>query len=471
MSAAAGTTSRSGLERPGESATSAISADYCASLLRDLGRNVQRAQGQKPAPSPVAEWAASGAMALTGRADGPPVARPAHVASCMRGALDALRAMAGNSGLGHLDGAALLGERAATAGLRRSGTISAGGSCRLLPTLDGHVAVNLPRADDLRSLPAWLGEGDTADPWRFVADALLQHSTAAAVGRARLLGLAVAEVSDAAPTDVPWYRVAAEGPARSERDARAPLVLDLSSLWAGPLCTHLLGLVGARVIKIESSGRPDGARGGPPAFFDLMNAGKQSVEIDPTTAAGADILKRLVARADIVVESARPRALEQLGIDAASIVHDVPGITWVSITGYGRSGDAAQWIAFGDDAAAAAGLAGAAGESSDVPLFCADAVADPLTGVHAAAAALAARRSGGGRLLDISLRDVSAHVLGFAPIDDSPRVHATDDGWQVVHDDICRPVAAPRARPAAARARPLGTDTAAVLDELLGRCS
>jgi crotonobetainyl-CoA:carnitine CoA-transferase CaiB-like acyl-CoA transferase len=129
-----------------------------------------------------------------------------------------------------------------------------------------------------------------------------------------------------------------------------------------------------------------------------------------------------VAHADIVIESARPRALAQLGIDAATIVAERPGLTWISITGYGRTGRAANWIAYGDDAATAAGLAAATGAQAgaDTPFLrrCHRRSADRW---HAAVAALAAYRRGGGVLL--SLRDVAAHALRRRAIEPAT-VHA-----------------------------------------------
>jgi crotonobetainyl-CoA:carnitine CoA-transferase CaiB-like acyl-CoA transferase len=118
-------------------------------------------------------------------------------------------------------------------------------------------------------------------------------------------------------------------------------VVDLSTLWAGPLASHLMQLGGARVVKVESTSRPDGARRGPARFFDLLHAGKESVALDFTSPTGRRALVSLVARADIVLESARPRAMHQLGIDPAALVRARPGLTWISITGYGRRGHAA----------------------------------------------------------------------------------------------------------------------------------
>src|SRR5205085_3105186 len=98
----------------------------------------------------------SGSMTLTGVPDGAPALAPGHLAAAARGATAAFTALAGAACADPLDGAALLGERAAVLGLTRGGTTSAGGHCRLVRARDGWVAVNLPRADDLAAVPAWL---------------------------------------------------------------------------------------------------------------------------------------------------------------------------------------------------------------------------------------------------------------------------------------------------------------------------
>ena len=87
-------------------------------------------------------------------------------------------------------------------------------------------------------------------------------------------------------------------------------MLDLSSLWAGPLCGRILADAGARVTKVESTARPDGAHQGGAAFFDLLNGGKEQVAFDLDTDDGRAALQQLVARADVVIEASRPRALE-----------------------------------------------------------------------------------------------------------------------------------------------------------------
>jgi crotonobetainyl-CoA:carnitine CoA-transferase CaiB-like acyl-CoA transferase len=242
-----------------------------------------------------------------------------------------------------------------------------------------------------------------------------------------------------------------------------PLVLDLSALWAGPLCGRLLALAGARVLKVESVGRPDGARHGPPGFYAALNADKESVALDLRTPRGVGCLRSLLERADAVIESARPRALAQLGIDAEAFVAE--GLVWVSITGYGRREPAGNWIAYGDDASAASGLAAATGDP-DAPLFCGDAIADPLTGLHAAVSALAQLRAGEGALLELALRDVTGHCLGLGSARDGACVEARGSDFEVVAGGERAAVSAPRAVLPPGRTRPLGADTAAVLAEL-----
>jgi hypothetical protein len=389
------------------------------------------------------------------------------LAACARAAVAALAHLSGSQDLADLEGPALLGERAALLELKRRGPISPGGSCRLLRASDRWIAVNLARPDDVALLPAWIGCDATSDPWARIRARVRELPAEDLVERARLLGLAASVAIRPSPQAPPWRRVPVRG--RPAPPRHTPLVIDLSSLWAGPLCTHLLLLAGARVVKLESTGRPDAAREGPARFFDLMNAGKQSVALDLTSPEGVRALQGLLARADIVVESSRPRALAQLGIDPESLVRTRSGLTWVSLTGYGRATPGRDWVAFGDDASVAAGLATATG-SEATPLFCGDAIADPLTGLHAAVAALRSWREGGGQLLDLALRDVVAHALAFESRQPRCTVHRVRDGWRVSCGAESQRVLEPRARVAKGRARAFGCDTRTVLQDLALAC-
>ncbi len=221
-------------------------------------------------------------------------------------------------------------------------------------------------------------------------------------------------------------------------------------------------------MKCESVERPDGARRGPSDFYDLLNSNKRSVAFAFETAAGRRALTRLIDRADIVVESARPRALRALGVDAESWISQKPGRTWVGITGYGRGEPEGGWVAFGDDAAAASGLAWATARAHrlSAPIFCGDAIADPLAGLHAAVFALANHQSGTSRLVDLSLRGVVASVLERA---EAPPFDSYFNGFSQAPKSSqatkeAEAPAAPRARIAVDRSPQLGADTTSVLD-------
>jgi crotonobetainyl-CoA:carnitine CoA-transferase CaiB-like acyl-CoA transferase len=303
------------------------------------------------------------------------------------------------------NGALLLGERARILGLRRQGAVSANGSCHLVDTADGRIALNLPRVEDWELVPALLGE--VAADWVALRRIVAARSAAELLEQGRLLGLAIALDREVAAPFAPFSMEQLGAPKPREG---VPLVVDLSALWAGPLAGSLFAAAGAQVVKVESVRRPDGARGGAKTFYDLLNAGKASVALDFADAADLQILRRLVRAADIIIESARPRALAGLGIDARAAAGR--GATWLSITAHGRTDEAANWIGFGDDAAVAGGLAAAMRQGWGESLFAGDAIADPLTGITAAFAGWASFRAGGGRLISLALSEVVAHACG-----------------------------------------------------------
>lgn len=316
------------------------------------------------------------------------------------------------------DWPALLGERAAFRGFSAPGRTSCGGSARLLPSADGWAAVSLARPSDVELVGAWhgvLGRSTPADaePWQAVAALVAASTGADLASSADLLGLAVGVLGERRADEqqgVTTTRAAAADAAPTQTEPAHPIrVLDLSALWAGPLCASLLGEAGAEVIKVESVERPDAARRGDPELFSRLNAAKAHEWVDLRSPAGRRRLRELVSTADVVVESSRPRALEQVGILAAEMLALPGGPTvWVSITGHGR---ASNRIAFGDDAAVAGGLVGA---DDDGPTFLGDAVADPLSGVVAAAAAAEALAAGERGLVDVAMSGVAAAVVAAA---------------------------------------------------------
>lgn len=433
--------------------TAAYANQLLSSLLRP--ERVPELDEQHPALT----WARSGLMSLTGRPDGAGQMCPVPLTSCADGALAALAVLAPDNTLSALSGAALLVERAATAGHVRAGDCSPGGSCRLLQTADGAIALNLARDDDWTLLPAWL-ERDAVMDWTPSADIICTKTMHDLVERGRLLGLAVCPVVPAPTKPVSWLGIAHTGP-RAVSRRTPPRVVDLSSLWAGPLCGHLLQACGADVIKVESLQRPDGARKGPAEFFDLLNAGKRSVALDLSGNKGRNQLRALIASADIVIEASRPRALRQMGIDAETLIDDNPGLTWVSLTGYGRGEPQENWIAYGDDAGVAAGLTWLMRQVTGENLIVGDAIADPLTGIHAALAAWSTHLSGGGRLLSMSLVDVVRHCIQFDRPESKVALQSRMRDWTALASDFNeRPH---KARTAAGKASALGADTASVL--------
>ncbi|WP_262402092.1 CoA transferase, partial [Actinomadura sp. CNU-125] len=163
--------------------------------------------------------------------------------------------------------------------------------------------------------------------------------------------------------------------------------------------------------------------------------------------------------ADIVIEASRPRALARFGLDASAAV--AAGTTWVSIGAYGRDADR---VGFGDDVAAACGLVRR--EPDGTPLFCGDAIADPITGLTAAALAATAPPGGGGTLWDIAMSDVVAATLDAHDPDPPLPAVRHGDGWALDTGTGLVPVAEPTRREPTGTAPEPGRDTADVLREL-----
>jgi hypothetical protein len=329
-----------------------------------------------------------------------------------------------------VDAAQLITGRAALLGIAPRGRVSAGGATRLLETADGWCALTLSRPDDIAAVPA-LVEAEDDDPWHAVETWAVDRTAAQVIERAGLLGLPVAALgeADAAPP-----RVIGCGTAGPARTVAGLLVVDLTSMWAGPLCGQLLARGGATVVKVESPDRPDGTRAGSRAFLDWMNTGKLSYAVDFDREEA--LLRALLSVADVVLEGSRPSALARRGLGPHDIAPQ-PGRVWLRVTGHGTDDGNADRVAFGDDAAVAGGLVR---WQDGEPAFLGDAIADPLAGLAAADAVLDALERGGGVLIEVSMAAVAA---GFAPVGPETAIA----------------VAPPAAVPAAAE---LGADNAAV---------
>jgi hypothetical protein len=297
----------------------------------------------------------------------------------------------------------VLTERAQLLGLAEPGAASANGSCRMVRARDGWLAVNLPRDSDLEAVPAWIGCDLGAEPWAAIVAAARETDAELLVEDAQRLGLPVAQVGSvtACAPEAPLIRMAGGAGPR-----RGPLrVLDLSSLWAGPLCGALLAEAGAEVVKIESARRPDPLPDSSPEFFARLNGAKACRTLDFGDPADLAELAREADRADVLITGARPRAFAGLGLAPERLFAANPGLVWVAVTGYGWAGPWNNRVAFGDDAAAAGGLVRWTAEG---PRFLGDALADPLTGMAAALGAFRALAEGGGMIVDAAMARTAA---------------------------------------------------------------
>ncbi len=209
-------------------------------------------------------------------------------------------------------------------------------------------------------------------------------------------------------------------------------VLDLSRVLAGPWATQLLADLGAEVIKIERPGAGDDTRHwGPPfttrtdgapgdaAYFLCANRGKQSVALDIASPGGADIIRRMAADADVVVENFKTGGLKKYGLDHDSLKAVNPKLVYCSITGFGQTGPRAHQAGYDYMIQAMGGLMSITGQPDGAPgaepMKVGVAVADLFTGLYASNAILAAlhaaRETGEGRHIDIALFDVQAAML------------------------------------------------------------
>lgn len=189
-------------------------------------------------------------------------------------------------------------------------------------------------------------------------------------------------------------------------------VLDLTRLLPGPFATWLLADLGARVVKVESPSNPDYLRflsddvEGMHAGFALLNRNKENVALRFETPEGAEMLRRMVAQADVLLESNRPGVLARFGLDYASLQPLNPRLLYCSLSGYGQSGSRAQTASHDLNLLSLLGVTSLAGDPPRVLGF---QMADLTGGMLAALAVLAAlperERTGVGRHLDVSLAD------------------------------------------------------------------
>lgn len=188
-------------------------------------------------------------------------------------------------------------------------------------------------------------------------------------------------------------------------------VVDLTSLWAGPLCTALLADAGAEVIKIDPSCRPDGFRARP-ALYRHLNQGKQVEDLDLRLRSDRARFEDLVAGADLLVSSFSRRVLPNLGYDADRLRSLNPGLACLAITAFGRGVPEQEWLAYGGGVHAASGLGRTDGTARPAPVS----YPDPLAGWAAFARALELLgRPGSFRSVEVALADVVAPLAAAIP--------------------------------------------------------
>ena len=259
---------------------------------------------------------------------------------------------------------------------------------------DGEAWIDLPRrlgTADVASAPVPWGNGalcvdlgpDDVETWERFAEVHRNEPDPDAV--------AVAAQEWRLPV-TPYRRI----PEASGRQVAAPpgdeptgttsidgaTVVDLTSMWAGPLCAELLGRAGAEVHKVTSAARPDGLAGS--LMYTELNAHKTVADLDLRLAANRRSFDQMLASADLLVTSLSPRALANLDLLPSQLCARHPGLRAMAITAFESSSAERGWIAYGTGVHAASGL----GWLGDEPRAPAYSYPDPLAGLRAAAVAL-----------------------------------------------------------------------------------
>ena len=200
-------------------------------------------------------------------------------------------------------------------------------------------------------------------------------------------------------------------------------VIDLTRVLAGPFCTQSLGDLGAEVLKIEPPGLGDETRHFPPFvageshYFLGINRNKKSLVIDLQQPAGADILRRLVGTADILVENYRPGVMDRLGLGYDKLAAINPRLIYCAISGFGLTGPLRDKPSFDIVTQALSGALSINGERGHMPVKLGIPLGDMVGGVFGPMAILGAlherSQTGRGRLIDISLYDGLIGMLGY----------------------------------------------------------
>ena len=201
-------------------------------------------------------------------------------------------------------------------------------------------------------------------------------------------------------------------------------ILDLTNVLAGPFACHQLAQLGADVLKVEAVGRGDLARnlGADPALsargmgisFLAQNAGKRSLTLNLKDAAGKDVLRRLVARADVLVENFRPGVMDRLGLGAEALRAENPALIYCAISGFGQTGPWTDRPAYDQIVQGVSGLMSVTGTEASGPLRAGYPLADTIGGLTAAMAITAALNAPErGCVIDVSMQEAVLATMGW----------------------------------------------------------
>ena len=205
-------------------------------------------------------------------------------------------------------------------------------------------------------------------------------------------------------------------------------VLELARVLAGPWAGQMLADMGADVIKVENPEGGDDTRAwGPPfvegkdsenlsaAYYHSTNRNKRSIAVDLKTEEGQQIVRRLAASSDVVIENFKLGGLKKYGLDYESLKAINPRLVYCSITGFGQNGPYAEFAGYDYIVQGMSGFMSITGEPDGQPMKAGVAIADIFTGIYAVtaiqAALIHAMKSGEGQFIDMALLDVMAGVL------------------------------------------------------------
>ncbi|QUR68374.1 CaiB/BaiF CoA-transferase family protein [Mycobacterium spongiae] len=231
----------------------------------------------------------------------------------------------------------------------------------------------------------------------------------------------------------PWLqREPRNQPTSPERPLTDVRIVDLTAFWAGPAATHLLAAFGADVLKVESIQRPDGIRysGGMRTdvddwweygwVFHAMNTNKRSVTLDLGSAEGRELFLTLAADADVVIENFSPRVMDHFGLTAETLLEVNPALVVARMPAFGLHGPWRERVGFAPTMEQIGGLTWVTGLPEEPPVTPRGAC-DPLAGVHAAFAVLAAlnfaERTGSGQLVELPMVESVLNTTAVQPIE------------------------------------------------------